>query len=34
LSRRRRESPLKTVTLFLLVRHTGLTQRDIAPLLG
>jgi DNA-directed RNA polymerase specialized sigma24 family protein len=34
LSRRRRESPLKAMTLFLLARHTGLTQREIAPLLG
>jgi REP element-mobilizing transposase RayT len=34
LSRRGRESPLKAVTLFLLARHTGLTQRTIAPLLG
>jgi putative transposase len=34
LSRRRRESPLKAVAAFLLVRHARLTQRDIAPLLG
>jgi REP element-mobilizing transposase RayT len=34
LSRRRRDSLLKAVTLFLLVRHTGLTQRDIASLVG
>jgi len=34
LSRRRRESPLKAVAARMLVRHAGLTQRDIAPLLG
>jgi REP element-mobilizing transposase RayT len=34
LVRRRRESPLKAITASLLVRYTGLTQRDIAPLLG
>jgi REP element-mobilizing transposase RayT len=34
LARRRRESPLKAITASLLVRHAGLTQRDIAPLLG
>lgn len=34
LVRRRRESPLKAVAASLLVRYAGLTQRDIAPLLG
>jgi hypothetical protein len=34
LSRRRRESPLKAAAAWLLVRHSGLNQRDIAPLLG
>ena len=34
LSCRRRESPLKAVAAWLLVRHSGLNQRDIAPLLG
>ena len=34
LGRRRRNSPFKALTALLLVRHAGLTQRDIAPLLG
>jgi hypothetical protein len=34
LGRRRRESPLKAAAAWLLVRHSGLNQRDIAPLLG
>jgi transcriptional regulator with XRE-family HTH domain len=31
---RRRDSPLKAIAASLLVRHAGLTQRDIAQLLG
>jgi predicted transcriptional regulator len=34
LSRRRRGAPLKAIAALLLVQHAGLTQREIASLLG
>lgn len=33
-SRRRRDSPLKAIAASLMVRHAGMTQRDIAATLG